>query len=46
LPSKNGDTWQYFTEIMEKRNVSCFWIKGHSGIEGNVRTNQLGMAKK
>jgi ribonuclease HI len=41
LPSKNRDTWQYLTEIMNQRNVSCVWIKGHSGIEGNVRANKL-----
>ena len=41
LPSKNRDLWQYLTEIMKKRNVSYVWIKGHSGIEGNVRANQL-----
>lgn len=41
LPLKNRDLWQYLTEIIRKRNVSCIWIKGHSGIEGNERANQL-----
>ena len=41
MPSKNGDLWQYITGLISTRNVSCAWIKGHSGIEGNVRANQL-----
>jgi RNase H len=41
MPSKNGDLWQYITGLISTRNVSCAWVKGHSGIEGNVRANQL-----
>ncbi|MHB8100920.1 MAG: RNase H family protein [Methanosarcina sp.] len=41
LPLKNRNLWEYLSEVMRKRTVSCIWIKGHSGIEGNERANQL-----
>jgi ribonuclease HI len=41
IPSKNEDLWQNVKELTRTRNVSCAWIKGHSGIEGNVRANEL-----
>jgi ribonuclease HI len=41
IPLKNGEFWQYLKKLIRIRNVSCVWIKGHSGIEGNVRANQL-----
>jgi ribonuclease HI len=41
LPLKNKPLWQYLTEITKERNVSFVWIKGHYGIEGNVRAHEL-----
>lgn len=41
IPLKNRPLWEHLIELMNKRKVSFVWIKGHSGIEGNVRANEL-----
>lgn len=40
-PVANKDLWvQLFAEY-DSRNVTCKWVKGHSGIPGNERADEL-----
>ncbi len=38
---KNPDLWQQLVEVAEKHQVQFIWVKGHAGIPGNERCDQL-----
>ena len=40
-PVKNVDLWQTLDELNQKHQVSWFWVKGHSGDEGNDTVDLL-----
>lgn len=40
----NPDLWDWLLELLEGRNVSFTWLKGHSGNEGNERADAIASA--
>jgi ribonuclease HI len=40
-PVKNADLWQRLQELAAKHDVEWRWVKGHSGIDGNERADEL-----
>ncbi len=40
-PVKNVDLWKELDEHVGKHDISWQWVKGHAGIEGNERADQL-----
>ena len=40
-PARNKDLWEALLELSEKHRVSCRWVKGHAGNEGNERCDEL-----
>lgn len=40
-PVKNADLWKELLVEAKKHNVDWKWVKGHSGIDGNERADQL-----
>ncbi len=38
---KNPDLWKILTELTEIHQVEFIWVKGHAGIPGNERCDQL-----
>jgi len=40
-PVKNVDLWQKLDEVNTKHNVHWYWVKGHSGDEGNEMADSL-----
>jgi len=40
-PVKNVDLWQLLDEQVKKHRIDWHWVKGHTGIEGNERADQL-----
>ena len=40
-PVKNVDLWQLLDEQVNKHRIKWLWVKGHTGIEGNERADQL-----
>lgn len=38
---KNPDLWQQLVELTGKHQVQFIWVKGHAGIPGNERCDQL-----
>lgn len=40
----NPDLWDWLLELLEGRNVSFDWIKGHSGNAGNERADAIASA--
>jgi len=40
-PVKNVDLWQLLDEQVKKHRINWHWVKGHTGIEGNERADQL-----
>jgi ribonuclease HI len=40
-PVKNVDLWQLLDEQVKNHRISWHWVKGHTGIEGNERADQL-----
>ena len=40
-PVKNVDLWQLLDEQVKKHRIKWHWVKGHTGIEGNERADQL-----
>ena len=39
-PVKNQDLWQLLDAAVEQRNVSWFWVKGHSGHPDNEAVDE------
>ena len=40
-PVKNVDLWKKLDEEAQRHQVDWRWVKGHSGVEGNERADQL-----
>jgi ribonuclease HI len=40
-PVKNADLWQRLAEAMAHHEVEWLWVKGHAGIRGNERADEL-----
>jgi ribonuclease HI len=40
-PVKNVDLWQRLEKALEPHKVNWFWVKGHSGVPGNERADEL-----
>ncbi len=38
---KNVDLWQLLEQSLAKHKVNWFWVKGHSGVPGNERADEL-----
>lgn len=40
-PALNADLWDQLLKLCEKHDVEFNWVKGHAGIEGNERCDEL-----
>ena len=40
-PVKNRDLWQQLDALVETHEVSWYWVRGHTGVEGNERADAL-----
>jgi len=40
-PVKNKDLWQILEESISKHNIEWQWVKGHAGIPGNEKADEL-----
>jgi ribonuclease HI len=40
-PVKNQDLWERLDAVAQQHNVEWHWVRGHSGVEGNERVDQL-----
>lgn len=40
-PVKNEDLWQRLDEARLRHDVKWIWVKGHAGVPGNERADQL-----
>jgi ribonuclease HI len=40
-PVKNADLWQRLQELAARHDVEWRWVKGHAGIDGNERADEL-----
>jgi ribonuclease HI len=40
-PVKNSDLWQRLHELASRHDVHWRWVKGHAGVDGNERADQL-----
>jgi len=40
-PVKNQDLWTQLVELVEKQEISWYWVKGHAGDPGNERADAL-----
>jgi len=40
-PVKNVDLWQRLEKALERHEVQWHWVKGHSGVPGNERADEL-----
>ena len=40
-PVKNKDLWQVLEESISKHNIEWRWVKGHAGIPGNEKADEL-----
>ncbi|MGZ8274600.1 MAG: ribonuclease HI [Burkholderiaceae bacterium] len=40
-PVKNADLWQRLQEVAGKHDVQWRWVKGHAGVDGNERADEL-----
>ena len=40
-PVANADLWQQLDIVSEPKNIEWKWVKGHAGIEGNERADEL-----
>ncbi len=40
-PVKNVDLWKILDDEAQRHQVDWHWVKGHSGVEGNERADQL-----
>jgi ribonuclease HI len=40
-PVKNVDLWQRLETALDRHKVNWYWVKGHSGVPGNERADEL-----
>ncbi|NBX45568.1 MAG: ribonuclease HI [Gammaproteobacteria bacterium] len=40
-PVKNQDLWQVLDTLAAEHDIAWHWVKGHSGVPGNERVDQL-----
>ena len=40
-PVKNQDLWERLDALAEQHNLEWHWVRGHSGVDGNERVDQL-----
>jgi ribonuclease HI len=40
-PVKNEDLWRQLDDLNAKHDVTWEWVKGHAGVEGNERADEL-----
>lgn len=40
-PVINADLWRILDELNQKHTIEWKWVKGHAGIEGNERADEL-----
>jgi ribonuclease HI len=40
-PVKNVDLWQRLEAALDRHDVKWYWVKGHSGVAGNERADEL-----
>ena len=40
-PVKNADLWQRLHEVAARHDVHWRWVKGHAGVDGNERADEL-----
>ena len=40
-PVKNVDLWKILVELSQRHEIRWSWVKGHAGIEGNEKADQL-----
>ena len=40
-PVKNEDLWRQLDEVLTSHHVKWRWVKGHSGVPGNERADEL-----
>ena len=40
-PVKNADLWQRLHELAQRHVVEWRWVKGHAGVDGNERADEL-----
>ena len=38
---KNVDLWQALDDLIQKHDIEWEWVKGHAGIEGNEKADEL-----
>lgn len=43
-PVKNQDLWERLDELSRQHDIEWRWVKGHSGVPGNERVDQLANA--
>ena len=43
-PVVNMDLWKRLDKLNAERNVTWKWVKGHAGVEGNERADELARA--
>ena len=43
-PVKNQDLWEQLDELAAAHDIEWHWVKGHSGVPGNERCDQLANA--
>ena len=43
-PVKNVDLWQSLDSEVARHRIRWYWVKGHSGVDGNERADQLANA--
>jgi ribonuclease HI len=40
-PVKNADLWRRLHQLSEQHDVHWRWVKGHAGVDGNERADEL-----
>ncbi|HUO81702.1 MAG TPA: ribonuclease HI [Gammaproteobacteria bacterium] len=40
-PVKNADLWQALDALVSRHDVEWRWVRGHAGVDGNLRADRL-----